>query len=622
MKLTFMNMFKFEIRTGMICTLLISTVLIGTMTGCQSKPPKPAPVVTVTPAAPEDPISLLQKANQARSPEREQFMLQATDLYLQRKDLTRANRLLNLLRQQNLSGVQLATQQKLSLQLKQQLQIDEAKNNKSTDANSDNTVKIAVLLAQSGRLKSAADAIRQGILLAYYHQAQRGMTAELMFFDTADSQVSTVYQQAIAAGAKVIIGPLDKDQVKQLAAMPNLTIPVLALNYLPEGTPVASPLLFQFGLATEDEARTISLRGRQLGYRRAALLYPQNEWGERTAAAFRQDWQQQDGILTSERGYGTQAGADYTDPVRSLLGVYKTVGDDGKPKQMRREDIDFIVMISDARTARQLKPMLNYYFADNLPTFSTFNIFTDAANSGRDQDINGVQFTELPWVLAAGDELKRDYLRQPSAAAIPAGAETLRLVALGIDSFRIAPRLSWLQENVDHRIEGATGILHLNATKRVQRQSAWAKFVDGRPTPLNTEDTRTLQNENSIQPQDINIDENADVDASNSFKRQHPAKGFTPLMLAEATPDFASNDYETDNSAIDINADESSMANELTVPESPAEDLFPSDTIDRSPNELSPSEPISEESLDSPIDMGADNDTMDSDTAFDNNPSP
>jgi outer membrane PBP1 activator LpoA protein len=634
LKSTLMKMIHFKTNPLTICVVFMGALLMGHLTGCQVNPTKPAAVATVPPSKQQDPTSLLQKATQASPPEREDLMLQAAEIYLQRKDQERASRILNLLRQQNLSGVQLAIQQKLSLKLKQQLiqqQIDQTKADSSTTTaeNMPGVIKIAVLLAKSGRFKPAADAIRQGILLAYYQQKQLGMTAELMFFDTADKQIATVYQQAVSAGANIIIGPLDKDQVKQLATMPSLTTPVLALNYLPESSPVTSPQLFQFGLATEDEARIISRRGQQLGFRRASLLYPQNEWGERSAAAFRQEWQQLGGVLVSENSYATQSSTDYAGPVRSLLGVHKTVGEDGKAKQARRQDIDFIVMFSDPKTARQLKPMLDYYFADNLPVFSTFNIFTTVADPGKDQDINGVQFTELPWLLEANDDLKRDYLHQPIATATK--AETLRLVALGIDSFRLAPRLIWLQENTEHRIEGATGTLNMSTSRRIQRQSAWAQFMDGQPRAINT-NNRPL-NSNTRSKTDNELSNNPRLMRPSLAilhnQRRDPAQQINPPMTTVANndeEDTADSDptdvSEVNNSFDDINPDESSIDNEVLMPEAaseeaPSEEVFQPALTEEQQTQMTPSENDIEENTHEETDN-----TTDTDTTLDESPLP
>ncbi len=530
MKLTFMNSthviltqigFIHRSFTQFIYRVTIGALLLGILSGCQSKPPSDNRMTQV------DHIRLQQQAQRNPKP--------------------------------NMKG---------------------AEPSKRENGVVDNRAvqKIAVLLAESGRFKPAAAAIRQGILLSYYQQAQLGITSELMFFDAAESPITALYQQAVAAGATVIIGPLDKDQVKQLAGIPNITTPILALNYLPESMPVASTQLFQFGLATEDEARQISIRGQQLGYRRAALLYPQNEWGQRVAAAFRNDWQQQDGRISSERSYVTAAGTDYSDPVRSLLGIHKETREDGQSQQVRRQDIDFIVMISDPKAARQLKPMLNYYFADNLSVFSTSNIFAGVIDPNKDQDINGVQFTELPWLLDTSDALRRDYWQQPSATNVSTHADTLRLVALGIDSFRIAPRLTWLQANGDNSIDGATGKLTLNPARRIQRQSAWAHFQNGRPMPLTI-------NESSSTPH-----------------RMSPT-----IKVAEAM-----NNNEADISAYEMNSDAADTDNNTFVPEPPEDQDQPSSSQNEVPVTDSSNESInnSTENHDDVIDSSFDNDPM------------
>ena len=61
--------------------------------------------------------------------------------------------------------------------------------------------------------------------------------------------------------------------------------------------------LFQFGLSPEDEAKQIAQRAWFDGHNKAAMIYPEGNWGKRVAAAFKQHWEQLGGRVASEQHY-------------------------------------------------------------------------------------------------------------------------------------------------------------------------------------------------------------------------------------------------------------------------------------------------------------------------------
>ncbi len=75
---------------------------------------------------------------------------------------------------------------------------------------------IAVLLPLTGRRAAVAEPIRQGILASY--MAAFDDQIELNFFDT-NLGVETAYQDALAAGAEFVIGPLLPNAVEEMQAL-------------------------------------------------------------------------------------------------------------------------------------------------------------------------------------------------------------------------------------------------------------------------------------------------------------------------------------------------------------------------------------------------------------------
>ncbi|NOQ90453.1 MAG: hypothetical protein GQ549_05865, partial [Gammaproteobacteria bacterium] len=108
--------------------------------------------------------------------------------------------------------------------------------------------QIAVLLPMSGDLSNITANIKNGLLSAYYNDANTAIKPEIHFYDSSDKNLTfnELYEQASADGATNIIGPLDKIVINQLAQRQELDIPVLTLNYA-ENEFSNTRNLFQFG---------------------------------------------------------------------------------------------------------------------------------------------------------------------------------------------------------------------------------------------------------------------------------------------------------------------------------------------------------------------------------------
>jgi hypothetical protein len=343
--------------------------------------------------------------------------------------------------------------------------------------------KIALLLPQDGPLASVGKALREGFMAAHYQAQQSGQKPpSIEFYDSSHlTSLDDFYRKAQADGVQLVVGPLEKPLVKQLSARPQLPITTLALNYS-EGEQ-APPQLFQFGLAAEDEAREVSRRARADGLHRAAAMVPKGEWGDRVLKAFRQDW---------EANGGTVIGVEHVDQPVALAqqiadlfqlrqsegrakNLQATVGSQVAAQPSRRQDIEFIFLASTPLQAQQIKPTLNFQYAGDVPVYATSHVFSASGDQNQYNDMNGVRFCETPWLLDPNDPLRK----QVTAQWPQAGGSLGRLYAMGVDAYRLAPRLGQLKALPDSRIEGLSGSLSMSQTQRVQRQLPWAEFVSG-----------------------------------------------------------------------------------------------------------------------------------------------
>ncbi|MDY1048989.1 penicillin-binding protein activator [Pseudomonas coleopterorum] len=331
--------------------------------------------------------------------------------------------------------------------------------------------RIALLLPQDGQLAGVARALREGFMAAYYQAQQAGQKPPVI--DVIDSSRLTslddFYRQAQAQGVQLVIGPLEKPLVKQLAARTQLPLPTLALNYS-DNNQVGPPQLFQFGLAAEDEAREVSRRARADGLHSAAAMIPKGDWGDRVLNAFRQDWEANGGTLVAAQRVDQPV--QLAQQIADMLNV-RNAGSGAQAS--RRQDIDFIFLAATPQQAQQIKPTLNFQYAGDLPVYATSHVFSASGDPAQYNDMTGIRFCETPWLLDTSNPLRQQVTRQWPQANGSMG----RLYAMGVDAYTLAARLGQLKALPDSRVEGLSGNLGMGANQRIERQLPWAQFVGG-----------------------------------------------------------------------------------------------------------------------------------------------
>jgi hypothetical protein len=352
---------------------------------------------------------------------------------------------------------------------------------------------IAILLPMTGPISEVSQAVIDGILAAYTDQPEGVNRPELRFYDTAlaGNDVSMLYQDAVTAGAEFIIGPLNKKNVEVLASTTDITVPVLALNTLPEE--LTAPEGFnQFGLSPEDEARQVAERASLDGHEFAIAYAPKNEWGERIIQSFSLRFDELSGTVL-ETGYFDPKSADYSATITRSLNIDQsklrsrqvnaTIRQNAKFEPRTRGDAQFIFIAATPRQARLLKPQLKYHRAGDIPVYATSHVFSGTIDKNADRDLNGIIYSEIPWlILEANPEAEiSKFLTMADSSSME---RYPRLIALGLDSYRLIPYLPRLSSKSYERFEGVTGNLSLDDQGRVHRQLKWSQFKGGAPSPL------------------------------------------------------------------------------------------------------------------------------------------
>lgn len=365
---------------------------------------------------------------------------------------------------------------------------------------------IAVLLPLQGKLAKASQAIRDGFLAAYFsHQSTQNNEAinhnpAVVFYDTSTDDILSVYDKAVGNGADIIIGPLAKENVTILHNQPELTTPVLALNYIDDlsDTGDTNKPLYQFGLSLEDEAIQVADRAWLEGHRQAAVLFSTAKWGQRAANAFINRWEEYGGTIVLNRSL-KEAGS-YSKTIETMLEIDKSHQRSTQLKRLfgrgfefeprRRADIDMIFLVARSQEGRQIKPTLNFHYATNIPVYATSQIYSSANSSNKNSDLNNIRLTTSPWVLKT--DIPEKQLITSQLTVNPAYDQ---LYALGVDSFALHSRLTQLYQLNDQQLYGTTGQLSIDKNKRVSRKQLWARIYRGKLESLRT---LTLSSENAL----------------------------------------------------------------------------------------------------------------------------
>ncbi|MDP6316038.1 MAG: penicillin-binding protein activator [Pseudomonadales bacterium] len=337
---------------------------------------------------------------------------------------------------------------------------------------------IALLLPLHGNLGTIGRSIRDGILAARFKLES---DVNIYIYDTSTDHIQTLVNRAVGAGAEIIIGPLERSLVTELAQMDQLPVPVLALNRAEKG--ITQPDLYQFGLAPEDEMVQVADQVFKEGKRDAIAIYPDTDWGVRNYSAFRNRWVSLGGNIIDTAEYTQQR--DYSDLIKSLLDVDQSeqraadlrriTGQKFEFTPRRRQDIDFVFLLGNQSQARGINPTLAFFYAEDIPVYSTSHIYEFNDSRIESIDLNGIRFCDIPWKLTDTDIIQTDV----QSAWSNSKTQLAPFYALGVDAFRLYPRLQQLKEVSDTRIFGATGVLRLNPDNVLVRKLMWAQFTDG-----------------------------------------------------------------------------------------------------------------------------------------------
>ena len=353
---------------------------------------------------------------------------------------------------------------------------------------------IAIMLPLRGKsdLALTSQAIRNGVLAAYY-SSQQQTDINIKVIDITGGDINALYQQAVADGAEVVVGPLTKQEVASLVKGSQLSVPTIALNTLDDYRYGLPQNLYQFGLLPQDEAVQVAIKMAQAQLNNIAVIVPAGPWGNKIATAFVNKYLSLGGRVTATLQY--HFGKNLAEQICNFLANDATklcVPQNRKSKKqkdpdeiMRRQDIDAIFFVTTkASQARQIVPLLKFYYAGDLPSYSISTVYDGVAKPHLDQDINDIYFCDMPWVIKNPSSFSPDLQavhKQITQTTLWANsfANYSKFYALGVDAYNLAIRLDDLLHSLQYGFAGASGVLYIDNFKHIYRKLQWTQMQDG-----------------------------------------------------------------------------------------------------------------------------------------------
>ncbi|MCK5916985.1 MAG: penicillin-binding protein activator [Cocleimonas sp.] len=311
--------------------------------------------------------------------------------------------------------------------------------------------QVVVILPLTGALGSVGKSLLSGIKKA---QRDHAPEVKIKVYDSNSGNITALYSKAVSSGhVDFVIGPFSKVKIAQLSRVPNLPVNTLGLNYM--GNIKAPTGLYQFGLLPEDETVQVAQRLLSQGHKKIAIVVPDSMWGRRIRDSFSSAYTGGGGRAVITINY-TNNNAAYTDISKALA---KRVG-----------NIDAIFLAASPSQAKAIKPLLHNSVLKSVPVYATSHIFSGLINQYKNVGLEGIIYTEIPWIIEVNKK------------GLPQNSKYPRLRALGMDALMVAKGMPNIKGG--SALNGRTGRIQVKSDGTLHRELKWAKFNGGLPILL------------------------------------------------------------------------------------------------------------------------------------------
>lgn len=306
-----------------------------------------------------------------------------------------------------------------------------------------------VLPLESAAYGRAAAAVRAGFVAA-----ADLAKVPVVVVNHPDGEPAAGFAAAKEQGARIVVGPLVRDDLRALLGS-GIELPVtVALNQMDDGLPLPERL-YSLSLSIENEGRQLARIVHASGARSIGIISAGTALQRRFASAFVDEWLAQ--------GAGPPETFRFDRAPEALTTLRRDLG--------RSAPLDAVLLAVDGPDVALLKS-----FVGIVPCFTSSQV-SDSGRTETRRDLDGVYFLELPWLVEGAS---------PDQGRLPRGnytnAALQRLYALGIDAFRVA-RLFVDGAPATMELDGATGYLRLTGVRLFTRESTLMRFRAGAAEP-------------------------------------------------------------------------------------------------------------------------------------------
>ncbi|TQI82387.1 hypothetical protein FHU10_2636 [Serratia fonticola] len=319
---------------------------------------------------------------------------------------------------------------------------------------------------------------------------------QVKVYDTTSQPLPALLAQAQQDGATLVVGPLLKADVDQLASTPT-TLNVLALNQ-PE-QPKDSPNICYFALSPEDEARDAARHIWEQQKRQPLLLIPRGSFGDRIAKAFTEEWQKLGGQTVLQQGIGStgelrqmvnSGGIRISGtPVTVQAPVQQSVTIAGLTIPAPPSDIptatggsiDAVYIVATQDQLTLIKPMIDMTTSSRSKPalFASSRSYQAGAGPDFRLEMEGLQFSDIPLLAGANPQLQ-----QQASAKFRNDYSLVRLYAMGMDAWTLANHFAEMHQLPGFQVSGTTGVLTSSPNCVITRKLTWLQYRQGSVVPV------------------------------------------------------------------------------------------------------------------------------------------
>lgn len=335
--------------------------------------------------------------------------------------------------------------------------------------------KIALLLPQTGPLSSAATAIKNGFMSAHLHAPSLN-DLSIEVHDTTTTEITTLIEHVIDEGVDVIVGPLEKENVRRVLEKDIAHIPIVALNQPTSSSRLeAHRNLVRLAQVVEDDATAIANDVNFQNLRRVLLVMGRDFWCVRAAMSFRNTINDDVAIVAETKLSNL---SDSTVSVANLLRVTQSNSRQAEVASItrrtieftarRRHDVDAIIAFVDQDEFAALSAALHYHFAGDIPIILAEPTFRDLSRAGSYAD--GATFTATPahlYSVPLTTQIRKSFA--DASVLFP-------LYVFGIDAYRTTMHIDEVLRGGP--IFGYTGFLRQDDQGNLVRHPVWGMVQD------------------------------------------------------------------------------------------------------------------------------------------------